>query len=411
MRYLLLLIVLIAAVSVATFNITDETGYVYLRWGQWQVETSLVIYVAATLLVLMVIFLGYELIRGIFRIPRRLGRSYRKYQKQKKLITTSKAFTNLLLGQWSKAEKQFISCAKSLPEPIANHLAAAYAAQQSGNLTRRDSYLKQAKALGSDYHHAVALFTCRLDMLRADYSTAIRDLKSLCSQLSNNPLAFRMLAEAYEATEDWTSLTQLLPHLKKSKAYSPKQFKSLADKLQQRELQRATSASELLNTWKQVSSADQQNAKFAKVYVRKLLDFERHQEAEKVIRRALNSRWNSKLAYFYGALGGKLDNNRLYETAAKWVSAHPNDPNILLSAGKLATRIGLWGKAQSHLEQAVKNSGGREVYAQLGEVLERQGKAGEAFQVLKQGYASSSKSTVTKITALLTDDSSANTET
>jgi len=396
MRYLLLLILLIAAVSVATFNITDETGYVYLRWGQWQIETSLVIYLAATLLVLMVIVLGYELLGGIFRIPGRLGRSYRKYQKQKKLVTTSRAFVNLLLGEWPKAEKQFQSSAKSLPQPVANHLAAAYAAQRSGNISRRDIYLKQARALGSDYHNAVTMFACHLDMQRGNYSDAIRDLKSLCSKLSNNPQAFRLLAKSYEATEDWNALAQILPHLKKSKAYPQRQFKSLTDRLQCRQMESAATASELLDLWKKVSSADQKNAQFSEVYVRRLLEFKRYQEAEKVIRRALNNRWDSQLAYFYGCLGGKLDNSRLYETADKWLSVHQKDPNLLLAAGKLAGSIGLWGKAQSHLEQSIKNGGGAEAYAQLGAVLERQNKSEEALKTLKAGYAPQLKKAASK---------------
>ena len=186
MLYLVLVLILIAAASVATIYVIGEPGYIFLQWGSWQVETSLILVVSLIFLVVLLLYVLVELIGGIVGIPGRVGKSYREYREQKKLITTAKGFRHLLMGDWAKAEKLLEGAAKHLPEAAINHLAAAYAAQKRGNLGERDAYLIKAKEQGQEYQHVVSLVTCRLQMDQNEYSSAIEELKKLCSALPNN---------------------------------------------------------------------------------------------------------------------------------------------------------------------------------------------------------------------------------
>ena len=384
MLYLVLVLILIAAASVATIYVIGEPGYIFLQWGSWQVETSLILVVTLAFLVVLLLYVLVELIGGIVGIPGRVGKSYREYREQKKLISTAKGFRYLLMGDWAKAEKLLEGAAKHLPEAAINHLAAAYAAQKRGNLGERDAYLIKAKEQGQEYQHVVSLVTCRLQMDQNEFSSAIEELKKLCSALPNNAAAFRTLAEAYQKTEDWTSLDQLIPHLQKSQAYSSKEFRMLSSRVLRHRLQLVDSSSELLAIWKRSSSQVQNDPEISAVYVRKLLEFDRHEEAEKVIRRVLDRTWNSDLAYLYGLIGGDMDSRRLYDTAVKWTKLHPEDADMLLTAGKLANRNSLWGKAQGYLESSIQNGGRREAFEELGQLLENQGHAEKAFDVYKK---------------------------
>ena len=387
MRYLVFFVIVTALVSIASIYVVGEPGYVYIHWADWQVETSLAIFAAAAVALLLVVYLVTEIIGIVFRIPSRLGRSYRKYRGQKTLRTASQAFQHLVLGEWTKAEKQFDSSAKGLPEPVMNYLAAAYASQQNGDLPKSKRYLQRAKELGSEYEHVVALFSCKLRIQRKEYAEAITDLRVLCSKLPNNPVAFKALAELYRETGQWSLLHQLLPHLTKSKAYSTSELKELTNELLRHRLQDVTSAGELMKVWNQAANIDRQNPEFASVYVRKLLEYGRHQEAEKIVRKTLDKRWDTHLAYLYGLVGGEIDAKKMYDTATKWTQNHGDDVNLLLTVGKLANRLQIWGKAQSSIESAIDHGAGREAFELLGSTLEAQGKSDEASDIYKKGLS------------------------
>ena len=156
-------------------------------------------------------------------------------------------------------------------------------------------------------------------------------------------------------------------------------------------LQLVDSSSELLAIWKRSSSHVQNDPEISAVYVRKLLEFDRHEEAEKVIRRVLDRTWDSDLAYLYGLIGGDMDSRRLYDTAVKWTKLHPEDADMLLTAGKLANRNSLWGKAQGYLESSIQHGGRREAFEELGQLLENQGYAEKAFDVYKKATLKSGR--------------------
>ncbi len=385
MFYLLILLVLVAVVSVATVYIIREPGYIVLQWDVWQVELSLALGVLVIVLFVLVLFVGLEILAGIVRMPGNLGRTYREYREQKKYVTSVKGLQHLLLGEWSKAEQMLDKSVAHLPEPAVSYLAAAYAAQQQDKPVQRDKYLKKARGLDRKYQALVSLFACRLQIERGEYQEAIIGLKKVCAQLSKNAQAFEMLAKAYEETGDWDALNLLSPHLKKTKAYSPEQLNALSIRIVAHRLVAAKKAAELQNIWKNASSVVQRDSEVQATYVRKLLEFNCHQEVDKVIRSALDRQWDSELVYLYGLVNGTLKDQRLYNTAVNWMKQHPDDPDLLLTAGKLARRLGLVGKAQAHLQKSIDLGARKDAYEELGDLLEEQNKIDEAFSVYKTG--------------------------
>ena len=391
MFYLILLLILSAVFSVVTIYVLGEPGYVFLQWSDWQVETSLILIVAAVFLAIIILYVVFGIITGIFGIPGRIGRSYREYKDAKRLIKTGQGFEFLLLGDWSKAEKLLNSMAKHLPDPVFNYLAAAYAAEKNGDSEKREHYLDRAREHGGDNRHVVALVNCRFQIARGEYEEAINELKRLCSHLPNNPIAFRMLADAYQKTQDWTALEQLRPHLQKSKAYTHDEIKSLYARVLHHRLQSAETASGLLKVWKGLSSYEQSVADNVACYVRKLLEFDRHQEAEKVIRSSLGRNWASELVYLYGLVGGSLNDRSLYDTTLKWLKDHPEDPELLLTAGKLAIRNDLPDKALEYLQAANDKGGRTETAEELGQLLLEQNRTDDAIEVFRAALSSGTR--------------------
>ena len=383
MFYLILLLFLSAVVSVITIYVIGEPGYIFLQWSTWQVETSVILAVAIVFLALIVIYLVFGLVSGIVRFPGRVGRSYREYKDIKRLIKTGQGVRLLLLGDWTKAEKLLNAMAEHLPDPVFNYLAAAYAAEARGDSAKRDEYLDKARGDGGDNRHLVDLVSCRFQIARGEFQESIEELKRICSHMPNHPVAFQLLAKAYEETGDWTALDQLRPHLEKSRAFTSDETRLLTSRIQIHRLQSAESASELLKVWKGLPSREQVLAENSACYARKLLEFDRNEEAEKVIRNSLGKNWNSELAYLYGLVGGAVSSRELYGNASKWLQDHPADPDLLLTAGKLAARVKFADEAIRHLRQAAENGGRAEASEVLANLLVEQDLKDEALEAYR----------------------------
>lgn len=388
MFYMLILLVLIGIVSVATVFVINEPGFIMLQWGGWQVELSLVLGVVVLVLVILFLYVGLEFLSSVISIPGRLGRSYREYRERKNYATSVKGLQHLLLGDWTKAERLLDDSAARLPEPVISYLAAAYAAQQLGSITRRDRYLRKARNIGNHDQSLVTMVASRLQIEQGEYCTAIEELRKLCAKLPKSPLAFNLLAEAYEKTKDWESLGQLLPHLQKTQARSKKDLHALSVKVTRQRLRSVQTSVELQKIWNNSKAPVQMNEEVITAYVRRLFEFNCHKEVDSVIRDALDRRWSSELVYLYGMVNGEMKNRRLYDTALGWIEKHPNDADLLLTAGKFARRVGLKGKAQAHLRSSIELGGRKDAYEELGALLEEQEKNNEAFGVYKTGVAS-----------------------
>ncbi len=385
MRFLLLFVLAVGLVSITSVYMIGEPGYALIRWSDWQIETSLAFLAAGAAALLLAVYLGIAIVALVLRMPRRFSRSYRKYQEQKTLRATVQAFQHLILGEWTKAIKQFDSAARKLPEPVISYLAAAYACQQSEDAAGSKRYMQQAKAAGRNHEPAVALVDARLKIKRGEYAEAVEDLRALVAKLPSNPTVLRALSDAYRQTGQWRELRQLLPHLKKAEAFSPSELERLSVQLLGRRLASAASASELMTVWNEASNANRLDHEVTSIYVRQLLVYDKHQEAEKITRKTLDKNWSTQLAYLYGLVGGEMDNQKLYDTAVKWAQAHGDDVNLMLTIGRLARRLKLWGIAQSSCEKAIASGAGGEASELLGRLLESQGRVDEALQIYKQG--------------------------
>ena len=105
-------------------------------------------------------------------------------------------------------------------------------------------------------------------------------------------------------------------------------------------------------------------------------------EAEGIMRRALNRQWSDELTLLYGTLQSG-DRTEMLRQAEKWLQQRPEDPVLLLTAGRLCVRNELWGKARSYFESSIAIRPSPETWHELGQLLVRMGEdeaASAAFQ-------------------------------
>ncbi len=386
MPYLILLVLLTVVVSMATTYLLGDPGYLYLRLGGWQVELSLILGALLLFLVVVMLFVIFNLLIGIVNFPKSIRRLFGGGgARGSKRLISRKGLIYWLEEDWNNIQQRFEHFAAVDSEPEVGYMVAAYTAQQQGNLEKRNQYLARAWGESNQNKHLVYLLAARLFIASEEYASAAAQLKKVCSRYPKHKTALRMLAETYQKNRQWSDLYLLLPHLQKAKAYSQKEYNSIAKDVYQLRMQSLESASELLKVWKKSPGGTQNNPEFTATYVRKLLEFNRHEEAEKVLRRVLNISWDSELARLYGLVHGQVDKKRLYTTAVKWLEKHDDDPELLLTVGKLARRNDDSKQARLHLESAIENGGRREAYEELGDLLIRMGETEAALQVYKRG--------------------------
>jgi HemY protein len=93
-------------------------------------------------------------------------------------------------------------------------------------------------------------------------------------------------------------------------------------------------------------------------------------EAEKLIRKAILSKWDPKLVLAYGEMT-RCDAELQLRNATSWLRGHEHDARLLLTLGRLARRNHLWDKARGYLEESVKIAPSPDACQELGSLLEQ----------------------------------------
>ena len=108
-------------------------------------------------------------------------------------------------------------------------------------------------------------------------------------------------------------------------------------------------------------------------YARKAASYGLVLPAMDEVESALRREWSPQLVETYGLLAGD-DLDARMRRAEAWLDAHPNDPSLLLTLGRMCARLSLWAKARQYLERSlalVPSTGGWEalgdVYTGLGD--------------------------------------------
>jgi HemY protein len=106
--------------------------------------------------------------------------------------------------------------------------------------------------------------------------------------------------------------------------------------------------------------------------------------AESLLREAINREWNDELIDLYGRVRSD-DVSRQLEFAERWLESQPDNPSLLLTVGRLSLYNELWGKARSYLETSVKRRPTLQAYRELAVLMERLGESDHALDYYRRG--------------------------
>ena len=391
---LALALALLGALWLGSWLLADP-GYVLLIHGQREIETSVVF------LVLMLVLAGAALILlTLFMAP--LWRfltpaswtGWRRRQAAQRQL--QQGLLELAAGHWQRAEGLLTSAARRADWPLPAWLAAAVAARQVGDGDAMRAALAQAAAAPSG-RLPTLLLRARIALYDGAPQRARELLEPERKRYNDSPVLMNMLAEAYGREANWAGLCDLMPALRKIDAdprLDQREYRAWLGRMRQAAsmpgFNNATQRRETLaRLWKRVPQRLRREPALRAQYAGYLAQFGDGPAALKIIERRIDSDWDDGLAAVLEAIDD-VPPEQLLARLEKWLGERPGNQRLLLTAGRVALKAQLWGKARAFFETA-GHAGNATALAELARLLDAMGETGAAAECLTQQMALTGK--------------------
>ena len=391
-RLYVIVFLLIAAAACIGLAIAEDAGYVLIAYKSFRYESS----VWATLALIVVLWLliwGIKLLVELVTASTGLVNPWSRRNRSRRVqIAIEQGQMDLAEGRWASAQKHLARAAEAERQPLLFYLGAARAANELGHYEESDKLLERALQRQPQAELAIALSHAQLQVDRADTDGALNTLQAMHERHPHNVQVLRQLQRLHQQRGDWTALIRLLPELRKDKVLPAKELAELEswawgqnlNLAAQRETEGEAALQSLQRAWQQLTSAQRQEPALVLAYAEQLRQLGAQGEAEEVLRGALKRNYDSHLVRLYGLLRGK-DPVKQLQTAEGWLKAHPADPSLLLTLGRLCLQNSLWGKARDYLENSLKLQRNPEACAELARLLAQLGETDRSNQLFQEG--------------------------
>lgn len=269
-----------------------------------------------------------------------------------------------------------------------NYLGAAYAAQQQGQIARRNQHLKAALDAHPRQELAIKLTRSRMQIQAGEFGDARDQLEYLRLSAPRNVAVARLLADVYRELNDWPALVQLMPALGKLKAFPEDELKAREKFALEHHLEAPAllqgDGSKIDETFKALPRKKKKDAAAVASYARQLIRSGEVERAESVIRKALNREWNPDLVKLYGLTETKHGRDQL-KLLESWAKKYGDDPQLTFAMARHHRRDNQLEKAKELYAQVVAATGDPEAIAEMGDLLEQMGDPESALLTYKQG--------------------------
>jgi HemY protein len=376
---IIVVIALFASAFAAHFLLADP-GYVVINFRGYTIEMSVPVLLGMAVLLLFAIWL----IRKIVLAPRRLGEAAGRYRAARSGQKLTRGMIAVAEGNLARGEKMLARAASTSDSPLFNYLQAARAAHLQGHDERRDEWLRLAFQETPEAANAVLLTQAEFQIDRGQTEQALATLRRVDENSKDHAHALSLLGRLYYELEDWASLADLLPRLKKNTQIGPQRLDKWAVRIHQEALNSAVDSADVAKVWQNVTRARKNNPQLLEAYFNALMRIGEHDRAEKELAATLKSNWHGGLVRLFGLVESG-DTTRQLKRAESWLKNHENDPDLLLAVARLCLRNELWGKARSYLETVISLRPTPEAYQEYGSLLNRLGEADAAAEAYRDG--------------------------
>ena len=387
--FILALVALLLGVGVVAVIETDP-GYILITYGNYTLETSLWVGLVLLLLLTLLIYALVRLVNRLIAGQHSLSNWFGTRKAHRASRATNRGLINFMEGNWSQAQRQLLRGTRDNDAPLVNYLLAARASDRLNDPDKVGEYLGAAEAADAEAETAVAVTRAELQLQAGEYEQAISTLAAARKDAGHHPYVLELLFRAYRNLEDWEGLAALLPELKKHGILPDAELKKLERETWVTRLEQSVTRGEgpagarLQSAWNSMPNALRRQPEVVRIYARMLVEQGEYAVAGKVIVNALKHDWDPELVRFYGYIAGDNPQRQLAQ-AESWLSAHPDDAELLLCLGRLSARDKLWGKARDYFERSYRLERRPETCAELGRLLVALGEPKVAAAYFREG--------------------------
>jgi HemY protein len=389
-RALLLLALVAIGATLLGWAFIEHSGYVLLSWKGFRYESSLWVFLALLVLLLVALWLLRLCLRALLVSGGWVNPWSRRHRRRRSRKASELGALDLAEGRWDRAVRHLQLAAENEAHPLMHYLGAARAANQLGRHEQSDRLLEQALERQPQAELAVALTHAELQQARGDSDAALETLQVMRERHPHHRLVLHQLQQLLLARRDWPALFALLPELRKGKVLEADELATLERQAWAGRLAAGGFASDeqgrlaLASAWLELPSSQRSDPELLAIYADQLRLLGDEAQAEEMLRKAISQRYDSALAYRYGLLRGG-DPGRQLQMAEGWLKQYPEDPLLLLTLGRLSLRSGLWGKAREYFEISLGFSRRAETCAELARLLAHLGEVERSNQLFQEG--------------------------
>jgi HemY protein len=369
--------------SLAAHVLLPDNGYVLVSFRGYVIEMS----VPVLAFLAITAYVAVRLLVGLWRAPRRLGAALARARARQAGLQATRGYIALAEGRLAQGERLLTRDVRRSEAPLLNYLAAARAAQMQGDRDRRDLWLRMATEQEPAATDAVLLTQAELQLEDGQYDTALASLERVRQRHPGHAQALKLLGELHFQRGDWRELAALLPQLRRRgnvprdllDRWSVEAYAALLAALP------ASAGEEADRLWEELPRELRQHPRLSGQRVRALVARGDLATAEEDLRRVIPEGFDPALVDLYGDL--QVDPAQHLKRIEAWLKERPEDPALLLAAGRTCIRHQLWGKARSYLETSLAVRPSAEAWQALGQLLARVGEAPAAARAFERGLA------------------------
>ena len=379
MKAFALFLLLLTGTLLLANVMVDDTGYVLIAYENMSFESTLWGLCMIIILIVGSIWLISTLIQLLFGATSFFYPFTAKAKRHHARKLSTRGFAEFSHGHWKKAERLLAQAAEAGETPLLTYLAAARAAHEAGNNEACADYLRKAdhKAPGADL--AIGITQAQIQLSAGQLEQALATIKRLHKKEPRHAHVLKLLKQAYYRLGDWQSLAALLPKLKRLKVINENEYRDLELMSFEELFEQAcangkglTSAEERAKpaqrVWNDLSSLQRRDPVILYRYASCLVHLGLEDKVAPLLRENLPKTYSSDLILLYGKIKSN-DLQRQLLFAETLLKERPNDADLLLTAGRLALRNELWGKAREYFEASLNLSKRADTYNELGRLL------------------------------------------
>lgn len=399
MKFGIIVVLALFASAFAAHFLLADPGYVIINFRGYVVEMSVPVLIGFAVLLLFTVWL----IRRIYLAPRRLGEAAGRYRSARSGQKMTRGMIAVAEGNFARGEKMLARAASTSDSPLFNYLQAARAAHLQGHDDRRDEWLRLAYQETPEAASAILLTQAEFQLDRGQNEQALATLRRLDENSRDHAHALALLGRLYFELEDWGSLGELLPRLKKNGQLKPGTLETWTIRVHKEALNGAEDSAAVTAIWNSVSRAHRSDATLLEAYYGGLVRAGEHDRVEKELAGVLKSNWSGALVGLFGQLESS-DPSKQLKRAEGWLRNRGEDPDLLLAAARLCLRNELWGKARSYLETVISLRPTPDAYQEYGALLNQMGEADAAADAYRDGLGMVSAPPLTAIPHMEADE-------